>query len=312
LIRDHRDADEADVVRRLAWLLLTIGLVALCIADAAIAVEQTVMTPDRLRAAAPGVLATGPVRREMTRRVANELQRQLPGAQGLAQDRLDALAGAALREPRFVDAFADALVDLDGHVFQGHRGPVVLDDAAVTAAVRDAAASTTPELAASFAPGTRLTVSLETANAPDLHTLAGVVKSTARTALVVGLVLVVVGIEFAPRRRRAVARVGRWAIVLGSLHLVLFGLVARYVLAAFGAWPDVAAALIRGASARALIVGTLLVAGGAVAVGAVHRIDTAARRRSRAAALQELSRRTSWSPPPRERSQSTTGRRMMR
>jgi hypothetical protein len=308
LIRDHRDADEADVVRRLAWLLLTIGLVALCIADAAIAVEQTVMTPDRVRAAAPGVLATGPVRRELTRRVASEVQRQLPGAQGLDQDRLDALAGAALREQQFVDAFSDALVELDAHVFRGHRGAVVLDDAAVTAAARDAAGSTTPELAAAFAPGTRLTVSVETANAPDLHVLAGVVQSTARIGLVVGLVLVVVGIEFAPRRRRAVARVGRWAVVLGSVHIVLFGLVARYVLAAFGAWPDVAAALIRGASARALVVGSLLVVGGAVAVGTVHRIDTAARRRSRAAALQELSRRTSWSPPPRERSQRSTRR----
>jgi hypothetical protein len=142
-------------------------------------------------------------------------------------------------------------------------------------------------------------VSIDARGAPHLGSLASTIRLATRAALLLGVVLVAVGIACSPRPRHAVARTGRWALTLGIVQLVALGLVSRFVLAAFGAWPDVAAALLRGATGPFLVASAALAVAGGLAIRAAHRRDAAARMRERAAALDDLRRRTTWQPPPR-------------
>ena len=166
---EAEDADEANVVRRLSSLVLSVGLVAACIGDAAIALQLTVLNSGRVRSSAGAVLSAGPARRAMVRRVAAEITRRAPAASVLSPKQLDQVASAAVRDPRFVAAFGDALVAVHKHTFNGARDPVVLTPEPVTAAVRDAMAASAPELGPALPPSSELTVDIDASSVPDLE-----------------------------------------------------------------------------------------------------------------------------------------------
>jgi hypothetical protein len=287
------------VLRRLSSLVLTVGLVAGSVASIAFACHVAVLDASTLKAAAPAILETGPVRRAISERIVAELERQAPGTAGLPPEQLGHLTSSVMRDRRFVGAFGDALVDVQRHVFRGARGPVVLAPPPVTAAVRDAM-TTAPGMTALPATA-ELGIVIDAGSVPDLEAVGHGIDATARAGAAAWIASIALGIAGAVRRRRAVARVARWAVGVGLSGVMLLGVVPRLVLTAFGAWPDVAAALLRVSTEALAIAGAGLGVAGAVTLAMVHHLDVAAADRARAHAMAELARRTSWRPPPVER-----------
>jgi hypothetical protein len=298
---EAQDADEANVLRRLSSLVLSVGLVAACIGDAALALQLTVLNSGRVRSSAGAVLSAGPARRAMVRRVAAEITRRAPAASVLSPKQLDQVASAAVRDPRFVTAFGDALVAVHKHTFNGARDPVVLTPEPVTAAVRDAMAASAPELGPALPPSSELTVDIDASSVPDLEVVGRGINAATAVGLSLFFASTVIGIAGAIRRRRAVARVARWAVGIGISNVVALWFVPRFMLAAFGPWPDVAAAFLRATAMPLVLASALMAAAGGATLSLVHRLDASAGRRARTAAMADLARRTSWRPPALER-----------
>jgi hypothetical protein len=298
---DPEHADEAVVLRRLSSLLFSVGLVLTCAGSAALACHVTALDPGRARASAASVLRSGPVRRAMSKRIAAQLEREAPGTTGAAPDQVAQVTAATMRDPRFVRAFGDGLAALQGRVFRGGRGSVAVAAAPVTEAVRDAIAATSPALAASLPPTAELHVDIDVQSVPDLQTVGRGIDAVAGLGFAVGVALIVLGIAGTTRRRHAVARVARFGIVIGIANVVWLWLLPRFVLAALGAWPDVAGAYVGAAAVPVVLISVGLIAAAAATLSVVHRLDLAAGRRAQARELADLARRTMWRPPPLER-----------
>jgi hypothetical protein len=279
-------------------LVLTVGLVAACAGSAALACHVTALDAGRARASAPSVLRTGPVRRAMSERIAAEVEREVPGIGDLPPDQLAQVTAASVRDPRFVHAFGDGLATLQRHVFRGDRGPVTVAPGPVTDAVRDAITATAPALGGAVPPTAELRVDINAGSVPNLQAVGQGVDAVAALGLSVGVPSIIVGIAGSMRRRRAVARVARFGIGIGISNVVWLWFVPRFVLASVGPWPDVAGAYIRAAAAPVVVGSVGLVAAGVAALSMVHRLDSAAARRSQARELADLARRTLWRPPP--------------
>jgi len=279
-------------------LLLAVGLAAAVVAAAAFSIESVVLDPGRVRAAGPAVLATAPVRRELVPRVASEIRDQAPGAGALTPGQLDDVARATLAEPTFIHAFSGALVAVRGHVFASEQRAVVLDPGDVATAITRASDGI-PALAGTGT-GTALAphVTIDVGSAPDLHIVSSAIRTSGRIALVVAVLALAIAVPTAVRPRRALARVARWAVVVGVVQIVVLWLLPRFLLAAFGAWPDVAAALMRTAGAPVVLLAGAIVGVACAVLAAIGRIEAGARRRVRDAELDDLRRRTQWSPPP--------------
>jgi hypothetical protein len=288
------------VLRRLLSLVFSAGLVGTAAGSAALAAHVMLLDTARVRASAPTVLRSGPVWRAMSARVSTATVRHA-AAGSVSADELDRVTSTAMRDPRFVGAFADALVALQRDVFGGQRGPVVLPPGPVTAAVRDASADATPVLAATLSPTTELVVEIDARGVPDLHAVGEGIDATARVGLVVGIAFIALGACLSPRRRRALGRVSRFAVTVGVTNVFCLWLIPRFVLAAFGPWPAVAAAHIRTSAEPLAFGGLLLALAGATTLWLLQRNDVSNAHRKQTLELAALARRTSWHPPAPER-----------
>jgi hypothetical protein len=286
------------VVRRVSSLLLAIGLIAAVVAAVAVSVETVVLDATRVRAAGGAVLATGPVRRELVPRVASEIRTEIPGANALTPAQLNDVATRTLSEPAFVRAFSDGLVDVRDRVFGGGHGRVLLDPHGVATAVAQASTGVPALDGPGATSGLAPHVVIDAGSAPHLPVVATATRTAGRVALAVAVLALLLAVPAADRPRRALARVARCAVVVGVVQIVVLWLVPRFVLAAFGAWPDVAAALMRTAGARIVLIAIAAVVVGSVVLAVLGRLDAASRSRFRDAALDDLRRRTQWSPPP--------------
>lgn len=287
------------MLRRVSSLVLTAGLAAACVGAAALAVDVVVLDPGRARHGAASVLHTGRVQRALTTRVAAALEREAPGA-GASPDEIRTVTAKALDDRRFVAAFSDAVIEVQRHLFHGDRGAVILAPASVTAALRDASGTTAPEIAASLPPTAQLAVEVDAGWLPNLRDVARGIDAARLAALGGGIALVIIGVAGAPRPRRALARVARWAIGIGVASvLVLWAL--PLVFSVFGTWEAVGGTYVRATAVPLVLGGMTLVVAGTTTLWLVHRADIAARHRARLHEMAELSRRTAWRPPPVER-----------
>ncbi len=288
------------MLRRLSPLVLTAGLVATCAGSAAFSLHVAVLDTGRVRAGAGEVLRSAPVERAMTERIVAALRAQVPGTDAVPPQQLTDVATRVQRDPRFVSAFGAGVVGVQRHVFDGGPGLVLLPEAPVTAALRDAVTARAPALAGALPPGVELNVDIDARSVPNLEAVGHGIDN-AMLALLVGTAALVVAIVTARPRRRAVARVARCMIGIGVFETILFGAVPRVVLWAFGPWAQVAGAYLRATMTPFVIASIVLTVGGAWALTLVHRLEVAAGRRAREQALADLARRTEWRPPAVER-----------
>jgi hypothetical protein len=256
--------------------VLTIGLCLASIAFMLWAVQATALDPGALHADAREVLSESPVRHAMTTRVAGAIVTGVP-ADVADPDLVAVVAARAIEQPQFVAAFADALDQVQEHVAAGAVGPIVLDPARVTEAVR-AAGATVPQLALPLATTPQLVVAVPDDQIPSLAQWTDVWKMTVRVLAFGALLLVTYAVLCVEHRIWAVRRIGRWAIVVGLATLGLFWVLPRVLLRPLGGWIAVGGAV--AASGDVLVpISIALVAGGALAVVGAHRWDAHDRRR---------------------------------
>ena len=109
---------------------------------------------------------------------------------------------------------------------KGATGPITLDPALVTQAVRAAGAGE-PQLAAALASSTPLVVSVSDEQVPNLEHWADLWEAATRALAFFGLVLITYGMLRIEHRVWAVGRIGRWVMVVGAGTLVVFWLLPR-------------------------------------------------------------------------------------
>lgn len=195
---------------------------------------------------------------------------QIPAAE------LDAITRLVLDDPRTLTLLHTAIVGAHQRIVGAAEGPVQLDLAPVTQAVRDALIGVHPELAASL-PASPPTVELPTDKLPELAPLRAHAGRIGRVAGVAAVALLLAAFVIAADRPRILRRVGRWAVGLGAASVVMAWLVPSVISGADNSHLSVLGALGlaigRPVAARAVV----LTAAGAAAmvIAAAWRTRTA-------------------------------------
>jgi len=218
--------------------LVGLGLLAATIAWSALVVRVTVLDADRLADSAEELLGAEEVRDAVAGNLEDEIAPLLPA--GTETPGFDDATDATIEDPQFVAAFSSALVTLHENVFAGSDAPLVLDSGAVGAASTNGLASVDPALAAQVPPGTRLDVPLTTVDPPDLSWVTTVVTLVMILGAVAAVGLLASGLATTPHRAVTLRRIGRFALVLAAVQLLVAVVVPSLLLLVLGSgWPEV-------------------------------------------------------------------------
>lgn len=231
-----------------ANLLLTIGLLAAFLGYSGWTLTQTIFNADAVARSAEQILRTPAVRTEITNRLIDTINREVPNA-STQLDPVEVVntANAAVQQEAFVTAFSDALRSLHGMVFGQKVSSVTLQAGDVGAAIRSAAETTAPGLAAQI-PSDGIAVTLTTDDVPTLRNLPPAVETLTYLLFAIAVLCIVCAVAVHPDHAAALGRVGRWALVLGVTQLFLFWVLPRWGLNSVGGeWGEVTAAVLRGA-----------------------------------------------------------------
>ena len=257
--------------------VLTAGLCLVTAAFGLWAVQATALDRGPLHRNAERVLSASPVQEAMTVRLTRALATtRSPGA-AMNAPTIAIVATRALEQPEFVAAFAGALDNVQAHVVEGATGPITLDPALVSQAVR-AVGAADPQLAPAGAVTAPLVIEVPTDELPDLAQWADAWKAALRAFLFFALLLITYGVLRSEHRAWALGRIGRWAIVVGVSTLAVFWLLPRLVLRPLGGWIAVGGA-VAGAGDVVVQVAFVLIGVGAIAVFGAHRWEAHDRRR---------------------------------
>jgi hypothetical protein len=179
----------------------------------------------------------------------------------------EVLAGSPVRDA-MATRVATGIMNGPGSV-HGTRGPIALDPALVTQAVR-AAATTEPQLAAQLAASAPIVVVVPDGDVPDLAQWADLLRAAMHAISFFAVLTITYALLRIDHRFRAIGRIGRWAIVSGGSTLVLFQLVPRALLHRLGGWIAVGGA-VAGAGESLVPISLALIVTGGIAVFAAHR-----------------------------------------
>ena len=227
------------VTKTSGGFLVGLGLFVATISWVALAIQLTVLDAERLADSASELLQTDQVRDALSGKVEDQLAEVT--AVDIPPSELDAAADATLDDPRFVRAFEDALIALHERVFQGSDTTLILDGGQVGAATRSGVENVDPALAQQVPTDLRLDISLtEIDEIPDLSWVDRLVTLIALIGLMGAVALLASGVATTNERPRALARIGRWAIVLAGAQL-LAALLLPWIFRAIasGGWPEV-------------------------------------------------------------------------
>jgi hypothetical protein len=249
--------------------VLTVGLSLAVAAFTLWAVQATALDQGSLHRHARDVLSESPVRDAMATRVANGIMINVPGGVAADPSLVATVASRAIEQPEFVAAFAAALDRVQARVVHGTEGPITLDPALVTQAVR-AAGATEPQLATPIAATAPIVVGVPDREIPDLARWADLLEAAVRAFAFFAVLLITYALLRIEHRVWALARIGRWAIVLGVSTLGLFWLVPRALVRPLGGWIAVGGA-VAGAADVLVPISLVLIAVGGLAVFGAHR-----------------------------------------
>ena len=215
--------------RLLAGIVLTVALLAGTAAYSAFWLRSLVEDPAVVSDAVDEVLASRPVRAELSQRLVEAMKTQLLGSDAVAaaesfgvdvDAELFRVAQTAVASPEFRDAYRQTLLDLHAEIFAGESTPVLLDELALTGAVLAAAEIESPTLAPFLAEGGLLSVSSGVDDLPELkgidERLSMVIAQGALVFLIGG------GIAFAlhPVRPVVLRRTGVWLLGAAAIQII--------------------------------------------------------------------------------------------
>jgi hypothetical protein len=272
-----------------ARFLVTVGLLLATVGGVLATVEVAVRSRADLVARAEEIAATTPVHDALAERLANTLAPPNPDPPddeiGQPNPALP-VARRAVTEPAFTRAFARTLGLVHDHVVEGSNAPLALDPDLVGRAVAQASGG------GSAVP---VPMDLDADLFPDAHRSIALVELASRLLLLLGVAAVAGGVCASHRRARTTMRLGRWAVVVGVVGVLVYWALPDLVLVPLGGWAAVGGLVIESGGWLALpslglvLVGALLVAGG-------HLWETRVRRRTLAVVPRRQGRET-WAGP---------------
>jgi hypothetical protein len=238
-------------------VLLILGFLAASLSYGSWVVNRTAFDPSATRSAAHALINAPSVRSALAREVRDALAPKL-GRAG-TDPKLRTAVNAAVKDPRFVGAFADAIADLHAAILSDHRPRVSLDTRAVTAALRTAVARHDPAIAAKVR--TLGTVKIPLGSETKLPHVGGLTRSVGRLGVLAGLLaLALIGTALVlAHDAKTFGRVGRRIALLALGPVLVFALLPRLLEAGHGNSQAVAAALLHAYGRRVLFSAAALV-----------------------------------------------------
>ncbi len=207
-------------------ILLALGFISASLAYGAWMLQQTVLNPGATTAVARKVVATPMVQDNLAKQLETRVDAELADAH--ASPQVQRAVDAAIRDPRVVNAFANAVGDVQRALLSGSRETVTINSRALTAAVHDALARTDPELAAQLAQQPPISATIDASKAPQLRSIHRGADIVAVLGTIAALVLI--GAALAKdHSRKAVARLGRRIAYLSIAPIAAFAVVPAIV-----------------------------------------------------------------------------------
>lgn len=194
--------------RTVARVLLFVGGLAAALSWWAFAAEQTVFNPRATHDVAARLLDAGPVQDSAVRSLASQLRKGLP--KGTDASVATSIARQAVRDPDLHEAFGDAARTLHEQLLDhgGTHHELVVDTAAVNAALRAALAHAAPDLAKRFRP-TPFSMRFDTRRFPNLAHARALMPELRLAGLFVAILTWALALALHPDRAAATRSIGR-------------------------------------------------------------------------------------------------------
>ena len=264
----------------IARVLLTLGFIAASIGYSSWTAQRTILDPSATQGATHALLATPAVNTMLTRELHTALTPLLAAAAPkpakhvgpkraalnarAAKDahmRLNAAIDAAVRDPRFIGAFEDAITSLHRSVLAGGAGQVTLDPRAVTTALNRAIARIDPKLAPRTKGLKAVSVPIGGADLPHIGDVRHEARVIRNCAVAIAVVLIG-GALLLAHDRKTFRRVGRRTAFLALAPALVFLAVPRVLAASHNSAMSVSAAVLEAYGHRVLPSAAIFAVGG--------------------------------------------------
>ena len=241
-----------------ARILLTLGFLAASVSYSSWVLHRTALDPAATRSATHALIAAPSVRSALARQLHDTLAPEL-GRVAAADPKLRTAVNAAVADPRFVGAFADAIAEIHTSILSDHGGPVTLDTRAVTASLRAAMVHHDPALAQKVR--TLGNVRLPLGGDSKLPHVGSAVRVVSRVGAIAALLafLLIGAALLLAHDAKMIRRVGRRIALLAIGPTIAFAVLPRILAAGHGNAEAVAAAVLRAYGRRVLLSAVVLV-----------------------------------------------------
>lgn len=194
--------------RTVARVLLFVGGLAAAISWWAFAAEQTVLNPRATHDVAARLLDAGPVQDAAVRSLSSQLRTGLPT--GTDATVAMSIARQAVRDPGLHEAFGEAARTLHEQLLDhgGAHSELVVNTAAVNAALRTALAHAAPDLVKHFRP-TPFSMRFDTRRLPNLARARTLMPELRLTGFFVAILAWTLALALHPDRAAASRSIGR-------------------------------------------------------------------------------------------------------
>ena len=241
-----------------ARILLTLGFLAASVSYSSWVLNRTVLDPSATRSATHALITAPSVRSALARQLFDTLSPKL-GHAAAVDPKLRTAVNAAVADPRFVNAFADAITKIHASILSDHGGSVTLDTSAVTASLRSAMAHHDPALANKVR--TLGKVRLPLGGDAKLPHINGAVRAVSRAGTIAALLafLLIGAALLLAHDAKMIGRAGRRVALLAIGPTLAFAVLPRILAAGRGNPETVAAAVLRAYGRRVLLSAAVLV-----------------------------------------------------
>jgi hypothetical protein len=264
-------------------IALSLGLTAGGISAGSYGLSSTVLDPAALDKATSSLLSD--------QASSTEIVNQLDNIMGVAVDagvaangdpafaasvadkraQVRAAAQSALNDPQMRDAIKRSLASLQSNVGTLNDATATVQGAAVARTAKTELAKQDPALAAQL-PNELNPITISATQAKSSSSWMDVVRGMAGKAALIALGLLGVALLFAPNRAALLRRMGRWAMVVGGIPVLMFAVLPSYVLPHLGSIGGALGGFLQGSSANIVAPSSVLAACGLflfVATGAI-------------------------------------------
>jgi hypothetical protein len=201
-------------------VLIGCGILAAACSYACWTAQRTAFDTSATGDLAHELLTSAPVQESITEKLQEEVSNQFARAD--LDPEIATAVQAAVNDPEFADAFADAITEIHRQLLEGDGGEVMIDTGSVTQSVSNALYSIDPTLAEQLQSGEPLRVDLGDADLPELGKTRDLTRTLMWLTLALAIVMLAGAVAVAKSQRDAVGRIGRRIALLSIGPFVMF------------------------------------------------------------------------------------------